>query len=48
MNSVQKIFFKLNDREQILLLISLWVVLVICLFKFVQKGASIYEEWGMK
>jgi hypothetical protein len=47
MNSVQKIFFKLNDREQILLLISLWVILVICLFQFVQKGASIYEEWGM-
>jgi hypothetical protein len=47
MNSFQKIFFKLKDREQILLLISLWVVLVIFLFKFVQKGASIYQEWGM-
>ena len=45
MNTFKKIFFKLNAREQILLVISFWVVLLICFFKFFQSGISIYQEW---
>ncbi len=47
MNSIKKLFFKLNDREQTLLLISLWVVIIVSFFKFFQAGFSIYEEWGL-
>ena len=46
MNSLKRIFFKLNDREQLLLLVSLWIVVLICFFKFFQSGLSIYREWG--
>ena len=45
MNSVKRIFFKLNNREQTLLLISLWVVAFVCLFKILQSGILIYQEW---
>ena len=32
MNVLKKLFFKLNDREQILLLFSLWIVVLVCFF----------------
>ena len=34
MNALKKVFFKLNDREQLLLLLSAWVVVVICFLNF--------------
>ena len=33
--------------EQILLLISLWVVVLVSFFKFFQAGVSIYQEWDL-
>ena len=47
MNVLKKLFFKLKDREQILLLISLWVIVTVCFFKFFETGISIYEDWGV-
>jgi hypothetical protein len=47
MNILKKLFFKLKDREQILLLISLWVIVTVCFFKFFETGISIYEDWGV-
>tara|TARA_B110000003_G_scaffold276266_1_gene321836 strand:- start:660 stop:1208 length:549 start_codon:yes stop_codon:yes gene_type:complete len=47
MSAFKKLFFKLNDREQILLLISLWVVVLVSFFKFFQAGVSIYQEWDL-
>lgn len=47
MSAFKKLFFKLNDREQILLLISLWVVVLVSFFKFSQAGISIYHEWDL-
>jgi hypothetical protein len=47
MSAFKKIFFKLNDREQTLLLISLWVVVLVSFFKFFQAGVSIYQEWDL-
>ncbi|MEJ6522785.1 MAG: hypothetical protein QNL65_01300 [Opitutales bacterium] len=47
MNVLKKLFFKLKDREQILLLISLWVIVTVCFFKFLETGISIYEDWGL-
>jgi hypothetical protein len=47
MKTIKGIFFKLNDREQILVLLSLWVIILVCFFKFSQSGISIYEEWDL-
>ena len=47
MNVLKKLFFKLKDREQILLLISLWVIVTVCFFKFLETGISIYEDWDL-
>jgi hypothetical protein len=47
MNVSKKLFFKLKDREQILLLISLWVIVTVCFFKFLETGISIYEDWDL-
>ena len=47
MNVLKKLFFKLNDREQILLLFSLWIVVLVCFFKFFESGLSLYQEWGL-
>ena len=47
MIAIKKLFFKLNDREQILLLISLWVIVLVSFFKFFQAGVSIYQEWDL-
>lgn len=46
MNIIKKFFFKLNGREQILLLFSLWVIVLVCFYKFFETGLSIYQEWG--
>ncbi len=47
MNGIKKLFFKLSDREQTLLLLSLWVIVIACFFKFFQTGVSIYQEWNL-
>lgn len=44
MNIIKKSFFKLNGREQILLLFSLWVIVLVCFYKFFQTGYYINEE----
>jgi len=45
MNSVKIFFFKLNNREQTLLLISLWIVVLVCMFKILQNSFFLYQEW---
>ena len=47
MNGIKKLFFKLRDREQTLLLLSLWVIVIVCFFKFFQSGFSVYQDWDL-
>jgi len=45
MNAVKKIFFRFNNREQTLLLFSLWVIVLVFAFKILQSGFFLYQEW---
>jgi len=45
MSSIKRIFFKLSDREQTLLLFSIWIIALVCVFKIIQNGFLIYQEW---
>ena len=47
MSSIAAIFFKLSGREQTLLVFSLWVVFLVCLFKLFGTGMNTYDEWDM-
>ena len=47
MNALKKIFFKFSDREQTLLLVSLWVIIIVCFFKFFQTGVMMYQDWNL-
>ena len=47
MNSIAALFFKLSGREQTLLVFSLWVVFLVCLFKLFGIGMNTYDEWDM-
>ena len=48
MKAIEKLFFRLSDREQNLLVISLWLVLLVVLYKMVIQDAireySILED----
>ena len=47
MSSIATIFFKLSGREQTLLVFSLWVVFLVCLFKLFGTGMNTNDEWDM-
>ena len=51
MKSIKAIFFKFNDREQILLLLSLWVIILVLLnwqvlFTLLQQMVPIIMNYG--
>ena len=47
MKNLEKLFFRLNDREQILLVAAVWVVLLVAAFKTLQSAVMISEEWSL-
>ena len=47
MKYIEKIFFGLNGREQTLLTLALWSVLVIFLFKIVSSSVGLFDQWQL-
>ncbi len=47
MKYIEKIFFGLNGREQTLLTLALWSVLVIFLFKIVSSSVGLFDQWKL-
>ena len=47
MKAIERLFFRLNDREQTLLVLSVWLVLVIAGFKILQSAVFLSEEWSL-
>ena len=47
MKIFEKLFFRLNSREQSLLVISLWVVFSLLLMKIMQGGVAIWNDWSL-
>jgi hypothetical protein len=47
MNSLATLFFKLSGREQTLLVVSLWIVFLVCLVKLCGSGMNTYREWEL-
>lgn len=47
MSSIAALFFKLSGREQTLLVFSIWVVFLGCLFKLFGTVMNIYREWDV-
>ena len=47
MKIFEKLFFRLNSREQSLLVLSLWVVFALFLVKMMQAGSAIWLEWRL-
>ena len=45
MNFLERLFFKLQDREQTLLLFSLWIVLVVGFYKLAEGSLAVYSDW---
>ena len=47
MKIFEKLFFRLNSREQTLLVISLWVVFSLCIVKLFQVGMVLWQDWDL-
>ena len=47
MKIFEKLFFRLNSREQTLLVISLWVVFGLLLMKLFEAGTGIWQDWNL-
>ena len=47
MKNLEKLFLRLNDREQILLVAAVWVVLLVAAFKTLQSAVLLSEEWSL-
>ena len=47
MKLFEKLFFRLNSREQTLLVISLWVVFALSLVKILQAAVLVVQEWNL-
>lgn len=47
MKIFEKLFFRLNSREQSLLVLSLWVVFALFLVKIMQAGSAIWLDWRL-
>ena len=46
MKIFEKLFFRLNSREQSLLVFSLWVVFALSLVKIIQAASTTWQDWG--
>ncbi len=47
MKPLERIFFKLSPREQRLLVLSVWVVLILGLFKTGERSIEVYGQWEL-
>ena len=47
MKYIENLFFGLNAREQTLLVIALWSVLAIFIFKILGNSVETYEQWEL-
>jgi len=47
MKVVEKFFFRLSTREQRLLVLSIWVVLILGLIKIGESSIALYEQWEL-
>ena len=47
MKYLENLFFGLNSREQGLLVIALWSVLAIFIFKILGSSVEAYEQWEL-
>ena len=45
MKAVEKFFLRLNNREQTLLVITLWTVLLIGLIQTLKFASILYQDW---
>ena len=45
MKAFEKLFFRLNSREQFLLVFSLWIVFALSLVKIIQAASSTWQDW---
>jgi len=45
MKALEKFFLRLNNREQTLLVIALWTVLLIGLIQTLKFGSILYQDW---
>ena len=43
----EKLFFRLNSREQSLLVFSLWIVFALSLVKIIQTASTTWQDWGL-
>ena len=47
MKNLEKLFLRLNDREQTLLVVAVWVVFLVAAFKTLQSAVLLSEEWSL-
>lgn len=47
MKVFEKLFFRLNSREQSLLVFSLWIVFALSLVKIIQAASTTWQDWGL-
>ena len=47
MRSIEKLFLRLNGREQTLLVLSLWVVFVLFFFNIIQSATLLKDNWQL-
>ena len=47
MKTLEKIFLKMSGREQSLLVVSLWVVFLLCFLQVIQISFQTYTDWKL-
>ena len=47
MKTLEKIFLKMSGREQSLLVVSLWVVFLLCFLQVIQISFQAYTDWKL-
>jgi hypothetical protein len=47
MKGLEKIFLKMSGREQSLLVVSLWVVFLLCFLQVIQISFQAYTDWKL-
>ncbi|OUU38528.1 MAG: hypothetical protein CBC16_08630 [Verrucomicrobia bacterium TMED56] len=47
MKSLEKIFFRLNGREQFLLVLSLWVVFAVSMVNILKSSTLLKDDWSL-
>jgi len=47
MKMVENLFFRVSPREQRLLVLSIWIVLILGLFKTGEKSIALYGQWEL-